>query len=248
MKRIMFIVAAAASLATPALAADLPVKAPPALVVAAPLWTGFYAGLNLGYSWGKAESNTTLNGAPIFSDSLNVNGVIGGGQIGYNWQTGNVVLGLEADIQGSGQKGDKTSSFSFVVPGVGTILETAAYEAKLTYLGTVRGRLGYAFDSWLLYVTGGWAYGHETLNGSANVGVLNGPSATAAFNYSTNRSGWTIGGGVEMALNRNWSWKAEYLYVDLGDWNITAASALGTSVQTVKFTDNIFRLGVNYRF
>lgn len=113
---------------TPALAADLPVKAPPAPMLAALLWAGFYAGLNLGHSWGRAESNTSLNGAPIFSDSLNVNGVIGGGQVSYNWQTGNVVLGLEADIQGSGQKGDKTSSFSFLVSGVGTILETATYE------------------------------------------------------------------------------------------------------------------------
>ena len=245
MKKIIFAVGAVvASLAAPAFAADLPVKAPPlAPIVAAPFWTGFYAGVNVGYSWGKADSEARLNGALIFTDSLDVNGVIGGGQIGYNWQTGNFVLGVEADFQGSGQKGDKTSTFSFVVPGIGTLVETAPYENKLTYLGTVRGRLGYAFSNWLIYATGGWAYGHEELEGVATIGAV-----TAPFSFSTNRSGWTAGAGVEMAFNRNWSWKAEYLHVDLGDWNIVSSSALGTSIQTVNFTDNIVRLGVNYRF
>jgi len=243
MKKLVFIAATlAASLATPAFAADMPVKAPPpAPVVAPPLWTGFYAGLNLGYSWGKADSSATLNGAQIFSDSLDVNGVIGGGQLGYNWQTGNVVLGIEADIQASGQKGDKSAAFSFLVPGIGTASETTSYENKLTYLGTVRGRLGYAFDSWLLYVTGGWAYGHETLDATAAV-TLNAVTGTAAVSYSTNRSGWTVGGGVEMALNRNWSWKAEYLYVDLGDWNIASSSPLGASVETINLRTTFFGL------
>jgi outer membrane immunogenic protein len=225
-------------------AADLPLKAPP--MVAAPLpwsWTGLYLGGNIGYSWGQAGSVTTLNGAQVFSDSLNVDGIIGGGQIGYNWQASNFVFGIEADIQGSGQKGDKSVSFLIPVPNAGLALETASFQSKLTDFGTVRGRAGYAVNQWLLYVTGGWAYGHETLDGTATVlGV------TAPFSYSTNRSGWTLGGGVEMAINRNWSWKAEYIHLDLGSWNITTVSALGTSVETVKFTDDIFRLGVNYRF
>jgi outer membrane immunogenic protein len=225
-------------------AADLPVKAPP--MVAAPVpfsWTGFYVGGNVGYSWGRSSSDAILNGLPIFSSSVNVDGVIGGGQIGYNWQTGNFVLGLETDIQASGQSGNATVSWTIPVAGAPGIPVTEPYTAKLTYFGTVRGRVGYAVDRWLLYATGGWAYGHETQNGSATAAGV-----TSSFSYSTDRSGWTLGGGVEMALNRNWSWKAEYLYIDLGTWNLTVINALGTATTATKFTDNIFRLGVNYRF
>ena len=107
----------------------------------------------------------------------------------------------------------------------------------------MRGRLGYAFNNWLFYATGGWAYGREKLEGIATISGVSAP-----FSFSTNRNGWAAGAGVEMAFHRNWSWKAEYLHVDLGDWDIVTASALGTSVQTVNFTDNIVRLGVNYRF
>jgi outer membrane immunogenic protein len=224
-------------------AADLPVKAPP--MVAAPIpfsWTGFYVGGNLGYSWGRTETDATVGGTAL-SDSLNVNGIIGGGQIGYNWQTGNFVLGIETDFQGSGQKGDSTLAFSVTIPGGPLTPVTEPYESKLTYFGTVRGRVGYAFDHWLVYATGGWVYGHETLDATATIG---GTSVSAS--YSTNRSGWTAGGGVEMALDRNWSVKAEYLYIDLGDWGITSSSGGLTSTSTVKFTDNIFRVGVNYRF
>ena len=244
MKKLVFVAAAvAASLVTPTFAADLPVKAPQMVAAPAPWsWTGFYVGGNLGYSWGRTETDATVGGTAL-SDSLNVNGIIGGGQIGYNWQTGNFVLGVETDFQGSGQKGDNSLAFSVFIPGVGLLPVTEPYESKLTYFGTVRGRVGYAFDHWLVYATGGWAYGHETLDATATIG-----GTSVSTSYSTNRSGWTAGGGVEMALDRNWSVKAEYLYIDLGDWGITSSSGGLTSTSTVKFTDNIFRLGVNYRF
>lgn len=113
----------------------------------------------------------------------------------------------------------------------------------MTYFGTVRGRLGYAVDSWLVYATGGWAYGHETFQGQVTV-----LTTTSSFGYSTDRTGWTAGGGVEMSIDSHWSWRAEYLYFDLGTWTITSPTSLGTSVTKINFSDNVGRLGVNYRF
>jgi outer membrane immunogenic protein len=226
----------------PALGADMPVKAPPPLVATAS-WTGFYVGGNFGYSWGDLSGNLTLNGNPIYSSSVNVDGVIGGGQIGYNWQTGNFVLSLEADIQASGQSVDATQSYSLPVAGAPAIPVLDSETIKLTYFGTVRGRLGYTQEGWLLFVTGGWAYGEETNNGTrTQAGIVH------PFSISNFANGWTIGGGVEKAFDKNWSWKAEYLYVDLGNWNTVGVAPQGIIASSAKFTDNIFRLGVNYRF
>jgi outer membrane immunogenic protein len=185
-------------------------------------WTGFYVGGNIGYGWGRQDAALTGFGS---LGSANVDGIIGGGQVGYNWQLNQLVLGLEADIQGSGQKGD------------GGVAGVATYTSKLDWFGTVRGRVGYAFDRWLPYVTGGWAYGGGNVSGTAG---------GAPFSTSSNYSGWTAGAGLEYAFLNNWSVKGEYLYVDFGNGPSTVTGA-GT-ISSGHLTDNIFRLGVNYKF
>jgi outer membrane immunogenic protein len=236
-------------------AADLPTKGPmyTKAPVMAPMhnWSGFYLGLNAGYSWGHQDNDliVTATGASVFSNSDRLDGFIGGGQIGYNWQVNQWVFGVEADFQGSGQKADGSYLLApiagaAVIPGL-----TASYTDKLEWFGTVRGRIGLALGSrgeWLPYVTGGWAYGHGTLSGT---GTTTPAGTVAAFSASEDYSGWTIGGGIEWAFDDHWSAKAEYLYIDFGDGPTVAANAAGTlSIASGKLTDNIARLGVNYKF
>jgi outer membrane immunogenic protein len=234
-------------------AADLPVKGPVYKApVVAPIynWTGFYLGLNAGGSWGRQDNTlvTVPGGTTVFSNSDQLNGFIGGGQIGYNWQTDHWVFGVEADFQGSAQKADGT----FVLPPIlgtfapGTNGLTAAYTDKLEWFGTVRGRVGYAFDRWLPYVTGGWAYGHGNISGT---GTTTPAGTVLAFSATQNYSGWTIGGGVEWAFMDHWSAKAEYLYIDFGSGPTVTANGAGTlAIVSGRMTDNIARLGINYKF
>ena len=259
----------------------MPVKAPAynPPIIAPYNWTGFYIGGNVGYSWGKADSDISTDpvianfGAftipiPGFvgSDSVKPKGIIGGGQIGYNWQLSpNWVAGLEADIQGSGEKASHsfTNSFSFAVFGISpSVTGTAVtdYEAKISWFGTVRGRIGYAWDRVMLYATGGLAYGEIKVAGTNTVsGIVGGlPSipflAVIAMGHSKVNAGWTVGAGIEGALVDHWTWKAEYLYMDLGslddpDLPITFINASGGKVTThTHFTDNIVRGGINYKF
>ncbi|MBS7545807.1 outer membrane protein [Ancylobacter oerskovii] len=203
---------AALMVAAPAFAADIaqpyPTKAPVVAPVPVFSWTGFYLGANAGYGWGSGNGYAETLG-------LDPDGWLGGGQVGFNYQLGNnVVIGVEADLQGTGIK------------------DTAyGYESKLDYFGTVRARVGYAFDTVLPYVTGGFAYGKSKINDQ----VLD-------WNESSTQTGWTIGAGVEYAFLPNWTVKAEYLYVDLGDdyYNNLGAKA-GLDL-------NVARVGVNYKF
>jgi outer membrane immunogenic protein len=208
--------ASAADIQRPAPAYKAPIMAPARVYD----WTGFYVGGNVGYGWGQQD--VSLAGVGIGSPS--VNGVIGGGQIGYNWQMNQLVLGLEADIQASGQSGSG---------GAGAV----AYTDKMDWFGTVRGRVGYAFDRFLPYVTGGWAYGHGTINGVTGAG---------SFSTSNDYSGWTAGAGLEYAFLNNWSAKLEYLYVDFGNGPTTATGA--GALSSNHLTDNIVRVGLNYKF
>ena len=182
----------------------------------------------------------------MFSNSDKLDGFIGGGQIGYNWQTDHWVFGIEADFQGSAQKADGGFVLAPIVgaavfPGL-----TVAYTDKLEWFGTVRGRVGYAFDRWLPYVTGGWAYGHGTISGT---GTTTPAGTVLAFSASQDYSGWTVGGGVEWAFMDHWSAKAEYLYIDFGDGPTVTANGAGTlAIVSGKMTDNIARLGINYKF
>jgi outer membrane immunogenic protein len=186
-------------------------------------------------------------------DSVNPEGVVGGGQIGYNWQLSrNWVAGLEADWQASGEK----ASHSFD-PLLVTSTAVTNYEAKISWFGTLRGRIGYVWDRWMLYATGGLAYGEVKLAGTTTVsGTVGGtPFAVVTSNgRSQVNAGWTVGAGIEGPLVNNWTWKAEYLDMDLGglddpDTVNLILNASGGRVSThTNFTDNIFRVGLNYQF
>jgi outer membrane immunogenic protein len=251
---------------TSALAADLPArtytKAP---VYADPgyNWSGFYIGGNIGYSWGRSSDTSSLSngaGTVLFTSagSSNLDGVVGGGQAGYNWQMQNWVWGLEADIQGTDEHGSRgfTCGTSICTPPVGGFLAlvipgpavSATLDQKIDWFGTVRGRIGVlASPKVLLYVTGGLAYGEVA--SSATIGALSPLSATDT------KAGYTVGAGIEGAIGGNWTAKLEYLYVDLGRVSgsfATTIPALGggtlTSSYSSRITDNVLRVGVNYKF
>ncbi len=190
----------------------MPAKAAPAYV-APPLynWTGFYVGINGGGGWGTSSFS-----APFTTGSFDTSGGLVGGTLGYNWQVGQVVFGLEGDLDWSNIRGSSPCG-------------ATSCETRNDWLGTVRGRLGYAFDRFMPYVTGGAAFGNIKTS-IAGVGSSN----------ETN-IGWTLGAGLEAAIAGPWTAKIEYLYVDLGDGGAVAGS-------TADFKTNIVRAGLNYRF
>jgi outer membrane immunogenic protein len=215
------------------------------------------------------------------TDSNNLKGVIGGVQAGYNWQTANFVFGIETDIQASGQKGSQLFSATIPIPIFAPFdrsSATAQYTEKLLWFGTLRGRAGVTIDKLLVYATGGLAYGEVSTDGSMTTsgGNANGfpPNcppggfvpgcALAGWSNHVTRAGWTIGAGFEYAIAATgWSWKVEYLHVDLGratttfPTNATCFAALGSPGCTVTsagigsirsgITDDIVRIGINYK-
>jgi outer membrane immunogenic protein len=256
-------------------AADLPVRSyskAPAMVPVIYNWTGFYVGGNFGYSWGEANSDFTNTptaaggGGPTTrrSNSQNLNGALGGGQIGFNWQTNAFVWGLEADFQGTDQR---KSLFTIdrnpadliaagFVPGQALV---SSFDQRLKWFGTVRGRIGYLPDPrWLVYATGGFAYGRV----DSNLTSIDPDGDAVRGRWSENRTGWVVGAGVEAALLDNWTWKLEYLHVDLGRNGSTnsplvglggglflpAGTVVANLALNTRLTDEIVRLGVNYRF
>ena len=276
MKKLALTVSIIAFSSAGAFAADLPAKvytkAPP---IAEPVydWTGFYIGGNVGYSWGRSSDTSSLtNGAGTFlftsANKTNLDGVVGGGQIGYNWQIQNWVWGFEADIQGTGEKGSRAFTcpagictpstilggplaLVVLVPGAAVPL---SLEQKIDWFGTVRGRVGVlATPKVLLYATGGLAYGE--VKSSETVAAL-----LTGFSSSTTNVGYTVGAGVEGVIGGNWTAKLEYLYVDLGRvsgafattipafGSGTVASGTLTSNYSSRVTDNVLRVGVNYKF
>jgi outer membrane immunogenic protein len=250
-----------------AVAADLPRKAPPPPPPPAPVynWNGFYIGINGGYSWGRSSRDLNFFN-PVTGASLafvsgggrDINGGLFGGQLGYNWQTSNWLFGIETDAQWTGQKGSTT----VICPVAGCLPALAAPGAvaaaslsdKLEWFGTIRGRVGWlATPSFLLYVTGGGAYGTVqtdlTLAGFTAAGL---PVAVTG-SRSTDRFGWTFGGGFEWLFYNNWSAKVEYLYLDLGSVSNTATLFTPTGFPlsanlSTRITDNVIRAGINYHF
>jgi outer membrane immunogenic protein len=225
-------IASVALSAISAHAADLPArpntqsfyKAPPEQSYD---WTGFYLGINGGYAWGRSSWSDPALGAD--SGRFNTSGGLVGGQLGYNWQTGNVVLGVETDADWMNVKGSTAG-----VGGVCLADGGGQCQTQQSWFGTTRVRAGYAFDRWLPYVTGGVAYG--------NLQAVQ-PNGTST---DTN-VGWTAGGGLEYGINRNWSAKFEYLHVDLGTATFMGAAS-GTNTLAVPITDDLVRVGVNYHW
>jgi outer membrane immunogenic protein len=286
MKKLATAIAVAGLIATPALAADMYVKAP---MYVPQSWTGFYVGANIGGTWNDDPVNvstTTLNFCPVGACSGGAataqaaalgssgifsgksDGLIGGGQFGYNWQlTPAWVAGFETDIQGLGDKSSGASTVTAPTvgfPGV-AVTTNLAVNREVDYLGTVRGRFGFLYSpALLIYGTGGLAYGGvkgatnaaSTLTGYGP-GVLLTPSTGSSF--SDTRVGWTAGAGFEWKATSQWSVKLEYLYYDLG--TVTTNSLMVdpltgfpvpnyfvNNVQTTtRFNGNIVRVGLNYK-
>jgi outer membrane immunogenic protein len=307
MKRLATAVAAIALIGTPAFAADIAVKA--AAPSPAPVfsWTGWYAGVNAGASFGSVKTDFNAPVSAVVTDSATIagpitatgtfdfagsdrtypSGFMGGGQFGYNWQLSPIwVVGLEADFQGALERDSSTLTNNFsgnatgcvpfnggtaclIAPVSGsTVLD---YQTKIDWFGTVRLRAGYVWGNGevMSYVTGGLAYGKVEIEGTtAASGFAAGPPFSItpqAFGHSQVNTGWVVGYGTEGVIDfwgaRNWTWKIEGLYMDLGTLDATGPggsfnTTFGTETIAVTgqvtthshFTDGILRAGLNYKF
>ena len=223
LKHAIAAVALAAFAAGAAQAADLPPVYPGPPQLQTFDWTGVYIGGNIG--WGSASASYNVAGV---TGSEHLTGVLGGIQAGYNWETGPWVLGLEVD----GQVADQQANSSAAAGGV-----AVSVTDKVPWFLTARGRVGYAFaPMWMIYVTGGAVF--ADFRSTVVISTL------GSGGWESSQAGWTAGAGLEGALDRNWSWRVEYLHFDAGTLNTTV---LGAPI-AVSLTDDIGRLGFNYRF
>lgn len=224
-------------------------------------WTGGYIGGHFG--WGTGRADTTFTPLPTAAQFVDMapttlrpdpSGLSGGAQGGYNWQTGHFVVGGEADFSWSRMSGTATvtpiiKNNGTPFPGVGFL--TAHQDTK--WFGTVRLRAGAAFGRVFLYGTGGLAYGHVNYSANSDFRPVGPPGP---FRYpaslSKTKTGWTVGGGGEVRINQHWSWKAEYLYYDLGNLSFTANPVPANPPFQVAYRwetkAHTFNTGVNFRF
>lgn len=243
-------VAAAALLAAPAMAADLPVRAPaPAPVFAAPFsWNGFYAGLHAGYGWTIDDVvgiRSTPPAAGVFEGdigSVNTKGFVGGAQIGYNLQYGNIVYGIEGDFSFTGRSSRTRNAVALPISLFDTV------RSKEDWFGSVRGRLGFAADRFLVYATGGVGFTNIKYNITGFAPVLGGVPVVTGNSNST-RAGWVGGAGVEYAFTNNLTARLEGLYYDVRKRRINSNVVAGQSVSTVETQSHaLARIGINYKF
>jgi outer membrane immunogenic protein len=247
------VVGAAITAITPGNAADLGL-----VPVQVSSWTGCYIGGNLGGGWGRETvsipnlAETTgvpgLAGVSLPSVTGNTSGVLGGGQVGCNYQFApNWVIGIEGDGEGANIKGDAAESVSFTNPSTGafeTVNGTA--HAQTDWIASITGRLGWTWNPVMLYAKGGAAWAGDKY--SADLPAFNEHIAT-----SVTRPGWTVGGGVEWVFWYNWSAKVEYDFYDFSTSNLTLpGTILGVSEVVpgvnVKETISTVKFGINYRF
>jgi outer membrane immunogenic protein len=215
-----------------AFAADMAVKAPPSAPAPVYNWTGWYAGVNAGGNWGTSDSSTNGVGVgglftapdcfPPDSDCVlnavdfqnagvlktDTSGFVGGGQAGYNWQKGNVVLGLETEFEYFRSAGTSSNTVE-TVQKTGTLTVTSSMSTN--WLFTLRPRLGWAVDNWLVYATGGLAV--TDLKPGFSYSDTTSLLSSGAGSFSDTKAGWTVGGGVETMLPDRWVLGVEYLFV-----------------------------------
>jgi outer membrane immunogenic protein len=235
MKRILLTTVAlgALSLAAPAFAADLaPYTKAPALASPAYDWSGFYVGVFGGGGFGNHNLNNALGPAGFANFTVNYTstGAVAGGELGYNWQSGNIVFGVEGDYAWADINGNDNFALG------------SNDATKLRGVGTLRARGGIAVDRLLLFFTGGWAHGELT---HTNTDPVNGVDQ-----FTVNRSGLTAGGGIAYALTSNLIGKFEYRYYDFGTYT-RAGSPLTPNGQlpfNVASTYSIVTLGLDYKF
>jgi outer membrane immunogenic protein len=250
-------------------------------------WTGFYAGVNGGYGWSQTEvdpigtnlfCNPVGGGCPLAAAQVaavpavlgtNPKGGLVGGQVGYNYQFGSWVAGLEADLDWTNIAGSGVAVVGPVAIVVGipqTVAGAGTADERLRYFGTVRGRLGYLIANPLLvYATGGLAYGQINSNTVVTNSLIGPCGPACVFNpgagsTTTTKAGWTVGGGLEYLLGSSWTVKAEYLYYNLGSTSYAVgplvstfgpgfpAATIGVQANTADFKGNIVRVGLNYKF
>jgi len=249
-------------------------------------WTGPYIGATLGGAWSNSHEKQVLNSTycnnslggcpqtgPLLGSlipnnfDLSADQLVGGGVVGYNWQMGQLVIGVEADLTGPHLTNTAVQGASGSIPGFATSVVNVqeSMTETLSYLGTVRGRLGVPVsDSLLVYATGGFAYGHVKTTTAVSENVTGpcfcGPAVNASVGTSSIMTGWTVGGGLEWQFAPHWSLKGEYLYYDLGS---TRSSQLGftqlnggatpffgasVSQSSSQIDGNIVRAGLSYKF
>jgi outer membrane immunogenic protein len=234
-----------------ALAADVAVEPVyPSYGVAVPVaynWTGFYIGINVGGHFAKDDIGTTsfdFPGAGVIDatsgTSLAPNGILAGMQIGYNWQVGRILLGIEVDGNWLGGSASRTLSFG---PPLNPV-DVMTNSSKTQFLTTVRPRVGVVLDRWLIYATGGLAFEtfitNDTFTFPGEIGLI-------GEDKRTTRTGETIGGGFEYAVLDSWTVKFEYLYVTFGSFDTNVNTSVPITVHH-HFFDNVARVGLNYRF
>ncbi|HLH11704.1 MAG TPA: outer membrane protein [Methylovirgula sp.] len=226
------------------LAADLPnTKGPPVFAAPPPppvfSWTGFYIGGQVGYQWGTTgwdlHSEPPAPFVAVGEPTYNDQGVVGGGHAGFNYQVAQFVFGVEGDIEGTSYRG--TGVEAVLAPGL--ITNTTRIDIE----GSVRGRIGWAWDRVLFYGTGGVAFA-DFKNG------FNAPTAPFFDTATFGRVGWTAGGGVEYAIDPNWSVRVEYRYTDYGRYDFVIANppVSGTIGVHEHERDNRVEAGFSYRF
>ena len=276
---------ALALVAGSAFAADLPSrKSAPVYVPPAPLfiWSGLYGGVNVGYGFGNGDQDVggmsyitpalqtfppgpgkavlAFPGSSAFGGANNMTGIVGGGQVGYNWQFSPwLVIGLEADIQASDVHSTVNSAGLINDPNFGPHLQSATSTKSVDWYGTVRGRIGVTpfAPNWLIYGTGGFAYGqvNHGVGFGDNGAFLPNLGSVGTAQFDDTKTGWTAGGGIEwspMAFPA-WSLKVEYLYVDLGSTNIsTTGTSGGNPVFGATYSSptrfHTVRAGLNWHF
>lgn len=242
-------------------AADLPARMAPPVYAPPPLptftWTGAYFGVNAGYAFdhqGKFRTQETLAATTVRSQELTSDGFTGGGQVGYNYQFGagsGIVVGIEADASYTDLDRSRTIAYPFDAP-TSLFATTTTYRSGLDYLGTVRGRVGYAFNQFMIYGTGGLAFGSVD-NRVTVAGIGAGQS-------DSTETGLAYGGGVEYALptgsflnffkSSAVTMKAEYIHYDLGRTNVVVRTPGGANFATARVSNDgdLARLGLNYKF
>jgi outer membrane immunogenic protein len=259
-KAIVGFAAIVALIETQALAADMALKAPP-IPPQIYNWSGCHVGGTVGGAVGRSTYSGTPTGdfltvepsiipnlSAITTGALNPSSVIGGGDIGCDWQINSVVIGFEGDF--SGWNLSKSSALTGpgdpLAPGTTTL--TAATSESSHWLATVRPRVGVARDNWLFYITGGVAFTSATFSQSV---LFSASPSTMAGSVTSTLTGWTAGAGVEYGFTSNWLLKAEYLYVGFPSQNLNESNpAFPTFTATAanRLSASIFRLGLDYKF
>ncbi|HZD64387.1 MAG TPA: TonB-dependent receptor, partial [Xanthobacteraceae bacterium] len=229
-------------------------------------WAGFYVGGSIGYGRGKSNTDTVFSdpataGQLFATDgSRKLEGAIGGAQGGYNWVAGNLLAGVEADLNYSGQRarmragcpGEVCNAALVGIVGDPSVLAISEQGQKLEWFATLRGRLGATVTARALaYVTGGLAVGEIMTAGIVFGFDGDGNPVNTIVSSHNTKAGWTVGGGIEGRLAGNWTARLEYLYLDLGTVSTVPTPAANATVATAfnsRVTDNVVRMGLNYKF